>query len=121
MKYNRSEIMKAAWEMKRSNIRLAGKVRNEYNKSAFMTFGQCLANAWAKAKREAMLAAAAEQAAKTTRAWVIPNWMMYEKELFGVRSNTVKVSEIEKETNKAFRIRGQWVPKSVCDFVEVNA
>lgn len=45
MKYNRSEIMKAAWKMHRS-----------YNARA-LTFGQCLARAWAKAKEAAKVAA----------------------------------------------------------------
>ena len=44
MKYNKSEIMKDAWKMHRS-----------YNARA-LTFGQCLARAWAKAKEAAKIA-----------------------------------------------------------------
>lgn len=40
MKYNRSEIMKRAWEIKRS-----------YRARA-LTFGQCLSRAWDEAKQE---------------------------------------------------------------------
>lgn len=40
MKYNKSEIMKRAWELKRT-------FRNKY------TFGQCLYRAWREAKEEA--------------------------------------------------------------------
>ena len=48
MKYNRSEIMKAAWELRRSYFARA------------LTFAECLKRAWAKAKEE--MTAAAEMA-----------------------------------------------------------
>ena len=102
MKYNRSEIMKKAWKFYRES-----KLMND-NK----TFAECLRNAWALAK---------EKANPMVNAYVIPNWMMYEKELFGVRPNVVKETMIERETKKAFKVYGEWIPKSVCTVTRVAA
>ena len=57
MKYNRSEIMKAAWMLYRMNK----KVVEKYRKS----FSECLKRAWERAKEE--IKAAAESEAKGIR------------------------------------------------------
>lgn len=57
MKYNRSEIMKAAWTL----YRMSKKWTEAYR----MSFAECLRRAWAKAKDE--VKSAAEAAAKGIR------------------------------------------------------
>lgn len=59
-------------------------------------------------------AARVSEPEKTT-VYIIPEWLMHEKSLFGVRSNIIKSATIEKETAKAFRVYGEWFPKSQCD------
>ena len=124
MKYNRSEIMKRAWDIKNANIRLAGRKPTAYNASAFMTFGKCLAQAWAEAKRAIEKAEREAQKAnevETVWAYEVPLWKWHEAELFGVRDNIVKMSQIEKETKKAFKVYGEWIPKSICELRQVVA
>lgn len=127
-KYNRSEIMKRAWEMKKRNTMRVGKIINDYNRLAFRTFASCLKQAWDEAKeaekiraRKEAEAAKAAAAKKVEYVWIIPNWIMHEKELLGIRSNIVKQEAIERETVKAFRVYGEWIPKSVCERREVVA
>ena len=57
MKFNRSEIMKAAWSLYRMSMKWTAAHR--------LSFSECLRRAWAKAKDE--VKAAAETAAKGIR------------------------------------------------------
>lgn len=95
MKYNKSEIMKQAWQIKRT-----WKERK--------TFGECLKMSWNMAKEKL-----------TVEAYVVPTWLMHEKELWGVRPNVIKVTVIERETRKAFKAYGEWFPKSQCTLTRV--
>ena len=105
MKYNKSEIMKRAWEIKRYQEKhLVEKYRE--------SFGECLKRAWAEAK---------EKANPMVWAYVVPMWKWQEAGLFGVRSNIVKETQIEKESKKAFRVYGEWIPKCICDYKKVAA
>ena len=129
MKYNRSKIMKRAWELKDANVKKFGFVRTEYNSTFFRTFGECLKEAWDEAKYEMELDKIREanqkrrEAEKATSnsdseiAYIIPNWLAYEKDIMGIRPTNVKKSDVERETAKAFRAYGIWFPKSQCKAV----
>ena len=107
MKYNRSAIMKKAHKFY-TESKLMATVDVRYAK----TFSECLKQSWAQAK---------EAANPTVKAYVVPNWKMHEVALFGVRSNVIKETEIERETAKAFKAFGEWFPKSICDVTRVAA
>ena len=106
MKYNKSEIIKRAWSLWRQSKRLG------FDKKYGDTFANKLAQAWSEAK---------EAANPTTWAYVVPMWKWNEVELMGVRSNIVKTAQIEKETKKAFKVYGEWIPKSICEMKKVAA
>lgn len=120
MKYNMSSIMKRAWEVKKNNIARVGKQLTAYNRSGFMTFGECLSQAWTEAKRELAkasraIAQAAAAVTKKVMVYVVPNWLMHEKECFGIFSNIVTPDKIQRETRKAFMYHETWFPKSMCE------
>lgn len=129
MKYNRTEIMKRAWEIRNQDLHL-------YRKEACKPFGVCLKWAWDEA-RSAMKAKNSlsryiiddEQKAETAPinkvewGWKIPlNWVI-EKEVYNYRmvNGTPFFNEdmVEASTKKAVKIQGAWFPKSVCEFVKI--
>lgn len=126
MMYNREQIMKRAWELKKANIKKFGKKPNNYTGIFWKSFSDCLKQAWAEAKTEIRMAeirkaeaskAVAEQTEQNEIVYIIPNWLAYEKEIFGINPTNVKRSAIERETAKAFKAYGVWFPKSQCQRV----
>lgn len=118
----RAMIMKNAWEIYRSVVRIQHLAHRE-------RLSEALKLAWKNAKFDAKCTgkkftvnaqSEVEQVEKvevkrTVNAYVIPTWLMYEKELFGMGvSNLVRFDKVERETTKAFRMYGEWFPKSQC-------
>lgn len=121
----RAMIMKSAWEKYRSVGRIQHLAHRERLSAAMKMAWECakfeakctgkkftVNNAQSEAVEQAVEAV---EVKRTVNAYVIPNWLMYEKELFGMgRSNVVRFDEVERETAKAFRMYGEWFPKSQC-------
>ena len=107
--YNLAKIMKKAWEIKKTSIL-------KFGKSKAKDFASCLRSAW-KIAKEGMLGAKKTTIKTTVYTYIIPDWIMYEKELFGIRCPKVKKEDFEEETKKAFKIYGEWIPKSVCNII----
>lgn len=120
----RAMIMKNAWEIYRSVVRIQHLAHRERLSAAMKM-------AWANAKFEAKCTGKkftvnaqsevveqekAVEVKRTVSAYVIPSWLMYEKELFGMGvNNVVRFDKVERETAKAFRMYGEWFPKSQCE------
>lgn len=102
MKYNRSEIMKRAHKLHEADIFMASRGHET------PTFADRLRQAWAEAKKANMV-----------QGWKIPNWLMVEKEVWGVAgcNGFAPDNQIVKESKKAFCFLGVWFPKSVCERV----
>jgi hypothetical protein len=128
----RSEILKDAWNIYRTNTRFINLAHRERLSAA-------MALAWKNAKfsakcrhqefhltTESEIKVIAEQPEAetkktvTVKAYVIPMWLMQEKDLYYMgRPNVVKFENIERETAKAFRVYGEWFPKSQCEVKEI--
>lgn len=133
----RSEIMKKAWELYATVSRIAHLAhRKRFSEALKMAWSNAkfsakitgkefrimsAAEAQAEAEKIAAKKAEEQKKAATVRVYTIPNWLMHEKELFGIRSNIVKATDFEKETVKAFRYCGAWFPKSQCEMELVTA
>lgn len=130
MMYNRSEIMKRAWEIKKDNVKKFGKKPNSYTGIFWRSFGDCLKRAWEEAKKEVKMSEtrkanaerqaeeqSEQEAAQNEIVYIIPGWLAYEKEIFGIEPTNVRRSAIERETAKAFKAYGVWFPKSQCQKV----
>lgn len=100
MRYDLSKIMGRAWELKKQHDFMAKRFVEEK-----ASFGECLKQAWREAKESQMV-----------RGWVIPAWLMQEKEIWGINgfNGFCTDSMVEKESKKAFKIYGAWIPKSQC-------
>ena len=119
MKYNRSEIMKKAWEMRRLSVRnLKG------SKWEPTPFAECLRRAWREAKEAVRIAAMVAENKKYEWGYIIPLWLLKEKEICRYDRIVngecfIPESKIERSTKKAFRVYGEWFPMSQCDYIKV--
>lgn len=104
-KYNKSEIMSAAWRIYKNN-----KARRIEK-----TFGSCLSLAWRNAKKEIEKAAAAVAAAKVEkpvrRYRIVAEWFI-EKNEVEWEFRTFTDADIVAETKKAVKAHDFWIPKS---------
>ena len=126
----KAQIMRNAWNFYRTIVRFSNLPHKERISAA-------LKLAWNNAKKEAKITGKTfklsnstdEQPAttqprvevkKTVKAYVIPMWLMQEKDLYYMgRPNVVRFDAIERETAKAFRVYGEWFPKSQCNVKEI--
>lgn len=127
----RAEIMKNAWKLYRTIVRFSSLPHKERISAAMKL-------AWKNAKFDSknknqkfhltkesetkteQIATVKVETKKTVKAYVIPMWLMQEKDLYYMgRPNVVKFENIERETAKAFRVYGEWFPKSQCDVKEI--
>lgn len=110
--------MNEMWKLYRTVVRFMHLSHRE-------RMSACLKLAWKNIKFRASHTVKAKtvvkavETVKTIGAYVVPDWMMHEKALFGVRSSIIKDSDITTTTHKAFKAFGEWFPKSVCDRIEV--
>lgn len=127
----RAQIMKDAWKIYRTVVRISHLPHRE-KISAALKMAWKNAKFAAKTARKAFTLKAetetetvetkpvAVEAKKTVKAYVIPMWLMQEKDLYYMgRPNVVKFENIERETAKAFRVYGEWFPKSQCEVKEI--
>ena len=127
----RAEIMKNAWKFYRTIVRFSNLPHRE-RISAAMKMAWKNAKFTSKCKnQEFHLTKKNEtkteqtvtikvETKKTIKAYVIPMWLMQEKDLYYMgRPNIVRFDAIERETAKAFRVYGEWFPKSQCDVKEI--
>ncbi len=127
----RAQIMKNAWKIYRTVVRISHLPHRE-KMSAAMKMAWANAKFAAKATGKAFTLKAetetetveakpvAVETKKTVKAYVIPMWLMQEKDLYYMgRPNVVKFENIERETAKAFRVYGEWFPKSQCEVKEI--
>ena len=127
----RAQIMKDAWKIYRTVVRISHLPHRE-KMSAAMKMAWKNAKFAAKTARKAFTLKAeteteavetkpvAVETKKTVKAYVIPMWLMQEKDLYYMgRPNVVKFENIERETAKAFRVYGEWFPKSQCEVKEI--
>lgn len=112
MKYNRSEIFKKAWGLKK----LIGDI----------TFGECLKNAWQRAKEEVVKAKTVVK--KAVRINNVAKWFLKKMETVDFMALDSGIWDddiiLERETAKAIEIstewnygkRKIWLPKSVIEY-----
>ncbi len=119
--FNKSEIMRRAWELKKLNEIKFGKKLAAYNKRDFLTFGACLRIAWTEAKKAARIAAnraklAAEELANP-KTFTVAGWFVAREEM---HASKFDASSIKKETKKAILVHDAngliWVPKSIITY-----
>ena len=126
----RAMIMKKAWEIYRKNLtimhlahrdRLSAAMKMAWSNAKFAA--KCTGKKFTvKAQSEVVeQVEKAVEVKRTVNAYVIPNWLMQEKDLFGMgRSNVVRFDTVERETAKAFKMYNEWFPKSQCEVKAVE-
>ena len=126
----RAMIMKSAWEKYRTVVRIQHLSHREKLSAAMKMAWECAKFAAKCIGKKFTVNAQSEtveqvekavEVKKTVDAYVIPEWLMHEKELFYMgRSNVVRFDKVERETAKAFRMYGEWFPKSQCEVKAVE-
>ena len=128
MKYNRAEIFKAAWELKRKNEELKFQT----------TFGDCLKSVWKDARHNMEYGndlcryiipdekQEVEEAPKKAQwGWRIPLDWVIRKEVYRYQmvDGMPFFTEDQEEacTKKAVKIQGEWFPRSIAEYVKVAA
>ena len=100
-KYNKSEIMSAAWRIYKNN-----KARGNET-----TFASCLSLSWKNAKKAAEKTAAAKTEKAIRRYQIVAEWFI-EKNEVEWEFRTFTDADIVAETKKAVKAHDFWIPKS---------
>lgn len=126
----RAMIMKSAWEKYRSVVRIQHLAHRARLSAAMKMAWECAKFAAKCTGKKFTVNAQSEvveqvekavEVKRTVNAYVIPNWLMQEKDLFGMgRSNVVRFDKVERETAKAFKMYNEWFPKSQCEVKAVE-